>query len=286
MLLKSRCVATSAGVALMLVALLAIPVRGQAPGQRGKSPQKPTSAELLTELGYEATPEGLERALQSKDNFAKIYALKLLQEKGDKTQLTRVADLLKDDFIKVQLEAAKLLSLAGQESGWAWLRACETRMADRADVPDDTAHVVLEAAGFLAQHSDYRLAKHVKTLFAHKHWAVRFTAARVLGDFNDATAPGVEAMWQSAVDSLKLSLATKPAPADDDVHLFLRWLEISTLKVASSTPAIVLKMGDLMTIDHAASAAIRKAIHDAWLAKPVATARDLKNQPKGADPGK
>jgi len=253
---------------------------------RHKSPGRPTNVELLAEFGFNDSAAGLADALQSKNAFAKIYALKVLQEKKDLTQTARAAELLRDDFIKVQLEAAKLLAVANLDAGWTWLRACESRMTDSADVPDDTAHVVLEAAGFLAQNSDYRLAKHVKTLFSHKHWAVRFTAARVLGDFADAAAPGVELMWQAAIDSLKLALASTPKPTDADVHLFLRWIEISSVRVSSSTPAIVLKMGELVMIDHPASAGIRKAIHDAWLAKPVAAIRDAKGAPKPASPGK
>lgn len=275
-----------AGFALALVGGLASNVNAQNDSSRGKSPGKPTSVEMLAEFGFDDSPGGLASALQSKDAFAKLYALKVLQEKKDSSQLARASELLKDDFIKVQIEAAKLLAICNQEAGWTWLRACESRMTGSADVPDDTAHVVLEAAGFLAQHSDYRLAKHVKTLFGHKHWAVRFTAARVLGDFTDVAAPGVDAMWQSAVDSLKLALAAKTAPADADVHLYLRWIEISTLKAPFSNPAIVLKMGELAAIDHSASAAIRKAIHEAWLAKPVAAARDPKNPAKAANSGK
>lgn len=286
MSLNMKTLALKAILALTVIGGLATFVNAQNDSSRGKSPRKPTSVEMLAEFGFDDTPGGLASALQSKDAFAKLYALKVLQEKKDSSQLARASELLKDDFIKVQLEGAKLLAIGNEEAGWTWLRACESRMASSADVPDDTAHVVLEAAGFLAQYSDYRLLKHVKTLFSHKHWAVRFTAARVLGDFGDASAPGVDTLWVASIDSLSLALAAKPAPSDADVHLYLRWIEISTLKMAASTPAIVLKMGELAAIDHPASAAIRKAIHVAWLAKPVAAARDSKNPPKPANPGK
>lgn len=244
------------------------PVAGAADERRG--PRKPTNPELLASLGFEATAKGLAQALDSPKPFARIYALKIIAERNDASFLPQAVRLLNHEFIKVQLEAAKLLAQFDRAEGLEWLRSWEKRVGDDPKITADAAHVVLDAASALAARGDERLARQVRTVFRHESWAVRIHAARALGDFHDLSKPDLEDAWIRSADILIEALQSEPPLKTDVAKLYLQWLMGSVARQAQTTPRILEKFGELAAFDHAATSALRLKTNDGWLSKQPA----------------
>jgi HEAT repeat protein len=230
---------------------------------------KPTNTELLAEFGFEATPEGLAEALDSPSPFARIYALRVISEQKDPRFLPQAKVLLKHEFIKVQLEAAKLLAQFDRPEGLSWLRGWEKRVGDDPAISDDHAHVVLDAASALAERGDERLARQVHTCLRHKSWAVKFHAARALGSFTDLSKPALENAWTTSAGIAIAAMQSKPQVQDDYIHLYLKWLSYSATKQTHSTPKITAKFASLAAVDHVASITLRREIDQRFRAIPA-----------------
>lgn len=264
-------------VLIMFVSLFAVSpaVLGQDVG-RYPGPRKPTNTELLAQLGFEATPAGLTQALESPKPFARIYALKVIAEKNDASFLPRAVKLLKHEFVKVQLEAAKVLAQFNRAEGLTWLQSWEKRVGDDPDISDDAAHVVLDAASVLAARGDERLARQVRTCFRHKSWAVKIHAARALGDFGNLKKPELESAWLTAAEITIQELQNDKPVRTDFVKLYLSWLKGSAGKQSSATAQILAKFEELADVKHAETGALRLEIAAEWASRPIADKKTAK----------
>ncbi|MEE9441671.1 MAG: hypothetical protein V3V99_03290 [candidate division Zixibacteria bacterium] len=215
----------------------------------GDAPRQPTSQELLAGMGYDATNEGLGKALDSSDPWAQIYSLMILQENNDPTYLEVAISLLGSTSVKVQLEAAKLLSQFDRIKGIRWLEKWEDFETDWSSPFTDTAHAVLDAASALAARGDERLHMHIRPLLQHKFWSVRMHAARALGDFGNTDDPELEATWIISVD-VALEALKGGTDREDFVELYLTWLVSSLFRQANITPGMTEKFAELAAYDH------------------------------------
>lgn len=212
-------------------------------------PREPTPQELLAGMGYDASPEGLAEALESGDPWAQIYSLMILQETNDRTFLETAKSLLESNYIKVQLEAAKLLSQSDRVEGIEWLRKWENIDLNFSSPLIDTVDAVLDAASALARKGDERLRKHVGILLRHKFWTIRIHAARALGDFTDTDNPEMEAIWLTSADVAVEALEDSTV-REDFVELYLVWLVDSLFRQTKVTPAMIEKFVELAKVDH------------------------------------
>lgn len=255
-------------VALLSLALFSGSLVAQSPAtEKRTGPRKPTNTEHLALLGFEATPEGLAQALESPKPFARIYALKVISENSDPSFLPQAREQLQHEYIKVQLEGAKLLAQFNRPEGLAWLRGCETRVGDDPTFSADTAHVVLDAAIALAKRGDERLARQVSTCLRHESWAVKFHAARALGDFRDLSKADLEGAWMTSADVVIDTIQSDQASQADYLKLYLQWLNGSASKQSQSTPSVQAKFAGLAAIDHAVTSRLREEISAKWKVK-------------------
>lgn len=232
-------------------------------------PRKPTNTELLAAFGFEATPDGLTAAMGSDDAFAVIYALRVAQEQQAVDFLPQAASLMHHEFIKVRLEAAKLLGQFDVPLGLDWLRAWETNIGNDPAIHPDTAHVVLDAAMFLASRDDARLATKVRVMLQHEQWALRIHAARALGEFGDPTETEVERAWVKAAEVAREAISGPHPARSDFVGLYLQWLDTSARRQEHRSAAITKAFTELTELTHPATAVIRESILEQWLNHPL-----------------
>ena len=210
---------------------------------------KPSSADILRGLGYEATPEGLTQALASKTSMAQVMALKILLEYQNDQHLETAVKLLNSTDIKVQVETAKLLTLFNRSEGTAWLEKWKSVEIDQYTISADSAHAILDAAATLAQTGDESLARFITPLLQHKYWIVRFHAARALGDFCQTELPELEKAWMTSVD-VAIDALLVDSTREDFVELYLTWVMHSLFLQENVTPAMIDKFGQLAGFDH------------------------------------
>jgi HEAT repeat protein len=140
----------------------------------------PPPEQQLAELGFSATTDGLQRAIQSTSWRARLNAVRLLAARGDRSLDHHLEALLTDEVHGVRLEAAKLLAKSGKARAVEVLRdflTCEIKGTH-------TVFQKIEAAEALADigvPDGFGLVK--AALLDDQHTGSQLAAARVLPRF-------------------------------------------------------------------------------------------------------
>ncbi len=212
------------------------------------APERPTPVQSLQAEGFEATDEGIAAALASDNQWARIYALRVLKERNDPAFNEMIVPLLSASFIKEQYEAASLLTQFNRDEGNAWLQQWEQYDATP-QTDSDTAHAILNAAALLAERGDERLAGKVSALLEHTHWAIKIHAARALADFQDTRNPVLENAWLKSADIAHDAL-NDAADNEKFVELYLTWLVSSLFQQSAITDAMTERFAKLASNQH------------------------------------
>ncbi len=233
-------------LAAFLILLLSIAGFGDS---YADAPRRPTPAESLAGEGFEANREGIFHAVASNNDWAKIYAIRLVKELNDPTFIETVLPLLDASYLRLQFEVAALLAHFNMQNGITWLENCDKIPYGITSLRADTAHIVLDAASTLAARGNERLVGHLSHLLDHEQWSVRIHAVRALGEFKQTDNPVLEHTWIKSVDVAIVAL-NDGIDNENFVELYLTWLVSSLFQQSNLTIAITDKMTELAAIQH------------------------------------
>ncbi len=201
--------------------------------------------QVLTQMGIEASPRGLEAAISSGDPPKVIAALNAAAALRMDLLANRAMDLLRAPNFAVQLAAGKYLGEIGVQQGADLVRGFAEAPREQLLMRKEIQFLALDAAREVARHGRVDYAYQLPFLLEQGDWDVKDFAAQILGDFQQADDPTVRYAWTTALSLYKEAITNEDIGLRSDAAPYAEHLLESAGKLTAVSTEVLEKFEEL-----------------------------------------
>lgn len=210
-----------------------------APRRVARPEEVQLATQILHQLGYAATPEGLKAAATSGDTATLIAALNAAGALGSDVLRERALRLRTSTNFALQLAAGKYLGILNMPEGAQIVRGFGEAKREYLLEDSNLQLLVIDAAREVARHGHPDYAYQLALLVEQGDWPVKTFAVEALREFGSPEDPIVENVWLRAIELYQDAMALE---GDQEVRANAQIFMKALLESAQFLPAVTTKM--------------------------------------------